>query len=813
MTTDCFPPMPTLLRPLRLLLALLLGGCLFCCGAQADESRPFAKVILTDLTQSINLIKSGYIVHDPEQRWDMASFRDNSRPWRSMLQEPSGKISALGGQYWLVIEIQNATAQEEWFLNFTHSRTDDIEILVRDEAGQRADQYLRGGMEHPPTERRYVGPGHVFPVQLPANSTQLVLIKARSVLFEGSLYVHLDTSQYHYSTFGSYQTLAVLYIGMMLALAMYNLFIFIGTQDRIYLWYMLSGLCVTVTWSSYFGVLWQLTGYTDPARHVAALTQLGSALFALLFTRDFLNINRDHPLLNGIYGLATILVAAALCAFPFVHASALFLLYWLAILPLSLLMLSSSIWRMAKGYRPARFIIVGHGLVTLGLFVTGLSYLRVLPFDAPQPLAFANAGAIEMLLFGLAMADRIRQLHHAKLNAEQATEIKSAFLAIMSHEIRTPLAGLLSIVRILGNTSLNAAQQKLVNTIGYSGDALLSLLNDTLDYSRMEANRLDVVPRDFDLRLLVDSLVLLMEGRATEKGLILSAHVEPQVPNVLHGDVNRIRQILINLLANAIKFTDRGIVKLQVESSSATGSSLNLCFRVIDSGIGMSEDVQRQIFTPFSQARDIQRRFGGAGLGLNISRNLARAMGGDITVESLEGSGSTFCFTLALSAGSVGAAQLLLNGEGASPAAAVASLQLLVVDDAEINRIAAKGILEYEGHRVVLANSAEEALQRLQAQVFDCVLMDIHMPGTDGLTAIRRIRALADERVRNVGIIALSAWLQEGDEQDILKGGADAVCTKPIDIHALHQAFAMLAARSAPTGERRHPALTAAPVN
>jgi signal transduction histidine kinase/CheY-like chemotaxis protein len=778
----------------RLILRLLLLSLLcLCSGVQAIEEKPFAKIILTDLTQSINLVKSGYLIHDPAQRWSMQALQDQPASWRELLQAPNSKITAQGQQYWLIIEIENSTAQENWYLNFSHSRTDDIEVLVRDNSGIAVDQYLRSGMAHKPTDKPYVGPGHVFPIKLAANTTQLLLIKANSSLFEGNLYAHLNTESYHREHFGHYQTLAVLYIGMMLALALYNLFIFFGTRDRIYLWYMLSGLCIGLTWASYFGVLWQLTGYSDPARHLAAVTQLGSAFFALLFTRDFLNIAHDHPILNRIYFAAIAVIGLAIAAFPFIHASTLYLLYWLSILPLSLLMLSSSIWRMIEGYRAARFIIIGHSLIAAGLFVTGMSYLRLIPYDAPQPLAFACAAALEMLFFGVAMADRIKQLHHAKLNAEQATEIKSTFLAIMSHEIRTPLAGLMSIVRILGNTPLNASQQKLVNTINYSGDTLLSLLNDTLDYSRLEAKKHDLTIRQFDLRLLADSLVLLMEGRASEKGLILSAQVDPLLANILCGDINRIRQILINLLANAIKFTDRGIVKLHIEKNHACEHGL--LFTVIDSGIGMNDEVKKQIFMPFGQGSDIQRRFGGAGLGLNISRSLARAMGGDITVESSEGHGSTFCFSAALPPGQLSAGQLstgsLLDAPAQRPGAEtpIRALHLLVVDDTEINRIAAKGILEQEGHRVTLASDGREALHRLQEASFDCILMDVYMPGMDGATAIRHIRALPDPTKNSITIIALSAWLQETGERELLACGANAACMKPIDINALNTIF------------------------
>lgn len=398
-------------------------------------------------------------------------------------------------------------------------------------------------------------------------------------------------------------------------------------------------------------------------------------------------------------------------------------------------------------------------------------------------LFFSVAGTAGVVLLVRARHHRkcLLQQHELQIDRDKPTSHLPHFLAVMSHEIRTPLVSLLSIVRMLGNTPLDGMQRKLVDCLDHSSDALMLLVNQTLDHSLLQNSGIEVKQGTFDLRELLRNLTVMMESAAREKGLVFACVIDELLPCIVRGDGDRIRQILNNLLVNAIKFTDSGIVKLQVHAvQNPTGRDL-VEFLVIDTGIGMSPAVQQQVFQPYRQGMDVQRRFGGAGLGLNISRDLARVMGGDITVESCEGFGSRFCFSVAL------VAAVAAVRDTASPClrlprpiSTTKELTILVVDDAEINRLAARSELENDGHTVVLASSAEEAFEHLQEMYFDVVMMDLQLPGMDGVSAIRWIRKSEDPAMASVAIVACSAWMSEEQVRNLLESGADAVSLKPI---------------------------------
>ncbi|HQQ63234.1 MAG TPA: ATP-binding protein [Pseudomonadales bacterium] len=591
--------------------------------------------------------------------------------------------------------------------------------------------------------------------------------------------------QYQRTALPHHDIVAVLLSGMMLALSLYNFTLFFTNRDKAYLWYSLAGLCVAVVWTCYFGVLPRLTGYTDPEDDVINIAEWASGFFMLLFNAELLDIGQEFPVIYRIYCGALVSVGAALPAFLWLNVAVPFTRYWPSMLPLLLLLLGSVIWRFRNGYRAGFLLITGYGLLGLVMLVAALSTANILALSAYQPLWFSAASAVAILLLGLALQDRSLWL--------QRNKQKPPSLAVISHELRTPLASVLSIVRLLGKTPLDTTQRKLVDTLDHSGDALMSLLDDTLDLSLLGdsgmGSRLEIVQGDFDLRALLENIAVLMKGRALEKGILFTCDIARDVPANVRGDIVRIRQILMNLLNNAVKFTDSGIVKLNVNLPTDSTASGVVQFKVMDTGIGMSQALQKRIFLPFQQGKDIQYRFGGTGLGLNISRDLARAMGGDITVESREGVGSTFLFSVSLP---VAITNVLISKTPAIPVPLdlVGDLKILVVDDAEINRIAARAELEHDGHSVTLASSAEEALLRLREEKFDGVLMDVNLPGMDGVSAIQQIRQWQDAALNDMVIIACSAWLQESQKRELIESGADAISLKPVDLQLVYGVFA-----------------------
>jgi nitrogen-specific signal transduction histidine kinase/CheY-like chemotaxis protein len=404
----------------------------------------------------------------------------------------------------------------------------------------------------------------------------------------------------------------------------------------------------------------------------------------------------------------------------------------------------------------------------------------------------------------------IRKLIQAKQAAEETVAAKSATLTTLSHEIRTPLTGVLSVVHLLRNTTLDETQQKLLGTLNSSGNELLSLLNQTLEQSRIEAGQLSIVSEHFVLDDLVNSLLTLADAWACEKGLLLTANVDPALPAVLVGDAGKIRQILLNLLSNAIKFTASGIVKLQIDRLCQDNSGITVCFKVTDSGIGMTQETVEQLFTPFHQGQNIQRRFGGTGLGLSISRELARAMGGNIEATSAENRGSVFTLQLPMATGHAArSTQYPHTGTPVppEPATTVPSLKLLVVDDTDIHRMAARCLLESAGHRVTLAASATEAMALLEWQTFAGILIDIRMPDVSGIDAIRQIRQMKYPRQQQPCIIVLSALLEQEDIEELLACGADAACSKPMDLQSISQILASIPNPGQTEGQNVNPLL------
>lgn len=390
------------------------------------------------------------------------------------------------------------------------------------------------------------------------------------------------------------------------------------------------------------------------------------------------------------------------------------------------------------------------------------------------------------------------ELSEAKDAAEAAARVKADFLAVMSHEIRTPMNGILGMAQLALDDPLPQPQRKRLSVIKSSAEGLLKILDDILDISKLEIQADAYERAPFDLRQTLREIVNLMTPRAQEKGLMLQLALSPSVPEWVIGDVSRVRQVLFNLIGNALKFTSAGGVTVEV-TVPASPDDATIRFVVSDTGIGITPEQHAHLFQPFEQAdASIRRRFGGTGLGLAICKRLVEGMKGEIGVVSTPGQGSRFHFSLPLPAANTPEACEDVAAQTSSGAPRRAPLNLLLVEDIHVNAIVARGILEKAGHRVALAQSGAQAIELVQCARFDAVLMDMQMPDMDGLEATRRIRSLAPP-LCEVPIVALTANVMAGDVEACFAAGMDGHLAKPIDAGALHKAIdAVLAQRGWP---------------
>ncbi|HEX4772494.1 MAG TPA: two-component regulator propeller domain-containing protein [Bryobacteraceae bacterium] len=388
----------------------------------------------------------------------------------------------------------------------------------------------------------------------------------------------------------------------------------------------------------------------------------------------------------------------------------------------------------------------------------------------------------------------------AEEKAAAASQAKSQFLTNMSHELRTPMNGVIGMANLALELSGNDQQREYLELLSQSADHLLCVLNDILDFSKIESGKLLLEDLEFDLVELLEKLVRTMLPLATRKGVILVAGLAPNLPRCVVADPTRLRQVLLNLLGNAIKFTEQGTIELKVKRIAED----QLHFSVSDTGIGIPKHKQASIFQSFVQADGgTARKFGGTGLGLAISDRLVRLMGGVIEVQSEEGIGTTFCFAARMRIAAVRHAQARLaesecrisaSAEGYS---IVQRLRILVAEDNRVNQRLAKAILEKAGHSVTLVGDGLEAIAAFTEREYDLILMDVQMPRMDGLTAASEIRR-QEEGMRRTPILALTAHAMQGDQEKCFEAGMDGYLTKPIDVRKL---TAEITALSIPAGK------------
>ncbi|HEY0901378.1 MAG TPA: ATP-binding protein, partial [Micavibrio sp.] len=847
----------TFWRRLTMLALALLISIGFHGDSRAQSGTFAAQLNLNDGETSYNLAPYAYVTRDPHKSISYASLMERHLAGKrgDVLQGSMLALGATGMPHWIVVTLNNRSQEDRFVLDFgSHldGRVGQIEkMFIYDHTARRriidtiSQSHVPGGKNEQLTGtsvQMNIGSGTTATLVMyvvPRAGVPLTL--GFNLMTEGDFLARHNTAL-------NPNNLAFLIFALAIG---FHLGIMLLTRQ----WGSVSIVAYLMTQMALF--MWGNNAISSPlseTQNVTVLLATFAMMAGFAVNKTYFNITRhDGAPFRIVCGVPAIVgLVMLLCTFilpadnlirPLIIAVMLLFAYTLLAL--------MAVAQMMQGKTGALYMAIGWACVLAGTFITLVATTNVISPSSftlsaywysllPQALLMGFAAMLYFLQRDIESAQEEEELEQeqqqvsrivqsregqelnrlkrlveherqvmqelrdreveqneemrlARITADEANRAKSAFLAVVSHEIRTPMTGIMGMVRLLLDTPMNSSQKDYAQTIQDSGDAMMSLLNDILDFEKIESGKLDLELIDFDLHRLANSIITLMSGHAHNKGVYLKLELDPQVPRYVVGDPVRLRQVLLNLVGNSIKFTKEGGVTIVISRDAnsenlSRGNVSKVHFAVRDTGVGISKEAQHNLFRPFAQAdSSVSRKFGGTGLGLAISQRLIEAMGNRIAIDSEEGRGSTFHFTLILEEGRAEAAA---GGSADSVSLSQKSdkaLKILVVEDNEINQKLLKEFIGRMGHEVIQAMSGEDGIEAVQREKPDMIFMDLEMSGISGMGATKAIRALRDPAIARTPVIALTGNTRDEDIRACYAANMNGHLAKPVDPIRLRQ--------------------------
>lgn len=843
-------------RPVIMLVLALLACAFLHGDARAQSGTFAAQLNLTDSDAAYNLAPYAYVTRDPYKSISYASLMERHMAGKrgEVMQGGVLALGSTGVPHWIVVTLNNRSQEDRWVLDFGGHLEGRIGLIdkmfIYDHTARRRiiDTISQS---HVPGGRADVLKGTAVQMSIPSGtSATLVMYIVPRPGLPLTLGFNLTTEGEYLAAHNAALSVSGIAFLLFALAAGFHLGVMILKR----MWGNLAMILYLVAQMLLFS--WNNNVASSPflqAQTIAMLLATCAMMLGFTISKNFFAISRyDGAPFRIVMGVPLILGALFMASsFILPPENPIRQLICGGILIFGYLLLTlMAVAQMMQGKTGALYMALGWASVLAGTFITLIASTNVLSPSAmtvgaywygllPQAVLMSFACALYFLRRDLQAAleeaesqkegrqaarivqnreghefNRLKRLveherqvmqelrnreieqneemRQSRIAADEANRAKSAFLAVVSHEIRTPMTGIMGMVRLLLDTPMSLSQKDYAQTIQDSGDAMMSLLNDILDFEKIESGKMDLERIDFDLHRMANSIITLMSGHAHNKGIYLKLDLGPQVPRYVVGDPVRLRQVLLNLVGNSIKFTQEGGVTIVLSREPDVGglarnSVHKVHFAVRDTGVGISKEAQHNLFRPFSQAdASVNRKFGGTGLGLAISQRLIEAMGNRIAIDSEEGRGSTFHFTLIMEEGHDIGVESAAPGESLSQKSSRA-LRVLVVEDNEINQKLLKEFISRMGHEVIQALSGEEGIEAAQRERPDMIFMDVELPGISGMGATKALRALRDEALARTPVIALTGNTREEDIRACYAANMNGHLAKPVDPIRLRQ--------------------------